>query len=886
MSRAFRWHSSAFRALLRLYPVWFRDTYGEEMEHLFISRLARVRGVSGAAVLWTRVVRDAVATAAHLRRSARARGHARGTSTGCAKGSQHMNALRLDSRLALRALRRSPAYSALVLVTLALAIGSSTTMFALVNTVALRPLPFPAEERLVRVRNAAPSSGGTTRFNMPGAEADLLRGTDGTFAGVVALQGRDGLLRTDAGAERISVVGVSQGWMETLAVAPDRGRLFSAAEYGAGSGSGVAVISHRLWRNRFHGAPPRDMQLSIDDRPYEVVGVFPRGFRFPYIGDVWVPAANETITSAAVFARLNDDVSLREARERVAALAPQIRAAFPQLGPGVTLDLTAARESLIEHEDRTTVALLIVALAFVPIACANVANLLLGRALARRRELAIHAALGASRARQYRQLLIEPLLLSVGGGVAGLLAAAWLAPVLQDLVPSNFVEELAFEGVTLDYRVGMFGMAVSLLIGAAVGLLALARNARVPPREALAGGGRGGTRSRLQHLLVIGQVALALTVLTATGVLVAHVRALADAPLGIDRDQVLSARVQLPASRYASPERRIQFTRLVRDRVSTLPGVVAAGFTSVNPLAGGRSGASIEIDGASPPGEEAAPLVNHRLVTPGLLEALGTPILRGRGITEADADNIDRVAVVSRRMADRLWPGADPLGRRLRLAGQQGPWMTVVGVAADVGDAGELDMTWYLPHAQHASTAAARSLYVMVRSSSDPATLVRPLEAAVHAVERDAGVYAALPLSAVYSETLARESVGAAVSLMFGTVGLLLAAIGVYGVLTIFVSDHRLEFGIRRALGAATRDLIVLVLLRAGRLVGTGLVAGTLVAWAASRLLTAAILNLQGDRAPTFGVALTVLAATSLVASGVPAWRASRVQPTDALRSE
>jgi putative ABC transport system permease protein len=799
-----------------------------------------------------------------------------------------LNDLFSELRLAARALARKPSFSLIVVATLTISVGAGTAMFAVVNAVVLRPLPFPEESRLLRVHNrdASPGGAGAT-FNVPGAEAERIGADAGAFESIVALEGNDRLVTGPAGSERVSVVSVTHGWMPTLGVAPVRGRGFTEDEYAAGEDSGVAIVSHAYWRARLGGAPIAGRLLTVDERRYEVIGVFPPGFNFPYVGQIWVPARPDALRDAAVFARLRPGIDLAQARRRTAALLPALRAEQPMLGPGLELQLTPARESLIENEDRTALALLGIVLAFVIVAGLNLANLLVARSVERRREIALRAALGAGPVRQFRSLALETLLLGAIGAGGAALVAGGLLPSLTTLVPSNFIEELALDPLALDSRVLAFALAAAIGTQLLACALMVWRSGSVSLPAALAAGGRVSAGGRGQSLVVAAQLALSFAALAPTAALVGHARVLERQPIGLDRERLAVARVQLPPWRYAQdPARRVRFVEAARAELARLPGVDGAGVITANPIAGGTW--TLSVDAEEPSGATLTLRVNHRLVTPGLLGTVGTPVLAGRDISPADTASAPRVALVSRRLAERAWPGQDAVGRRIRAARPGAPWITVAGVAADVRDAGDTALTWYLPYAQNGATTAADNIFVMTRAQPgrDLAAIVRMMPAAVHRADPDAAVFDAAPMPAVYSGTIARDRLTADVSTMLGFVGLALAALGTFGITSLFVNQRRLEFGIRLALGADGRSLRRLVGRRALALLVLGLPVGSALGLALVHVVRSMIPGVAPLTPPVFALLALALTAVTWGAGAWPARRAAATDPVTALRSE
>jgi predicted permease len=758
---------------------------------------------------------------------------------------------------------------------MALAIGASTAMFTVVNAVMLRPLPFPDEHELVRIRNGQTTATGRLLWNVPGPQVELIRASERVFSGVVALQGQNRLVMHGGAADRVSVVRTDRGWAAALGVDVTAGRGFTQDEYREGEAARVAVLSHRLWRGWFGEAPPHTIPLVIDGAPHAVVGVYPEGFNFPYTGDVWVPARTEAMTSTAVFARMAPGVGVDEARAAMTALAPEVERQMPSGSGRLDIDVMPARESLVEDEDRVALSLFGVTAVFVAIAGANLVTLLLARALGRRRELALRSALGASRWGQCAPLLADAMVLGAGGAVAGLLLAAWLARPLQALVPGNFVEELHVGAAVLDRPVVGFAVAAALVLGALIGLFTVWRVGRVPAVELLRPGGRGATRpgSRLEAALVTLQLALTMAVLTSGAMLVRHLERLERAPLGLDRDRVVTLQVQLPRPEYNEPAARLAFVHSLLERTRSLPGVAGAGITTVNPLAGGVWSTPLVPESSALAPGDPPPLANVRLVTSGLLPAMGVALRHGRDFTSRDAVGSQPVVIISERMAQHLWPDGEAIGQRLRLPDPAAPWMTVVGVAADVDDFGDVELTWYAPYAQFAHLGLAANIHVMARADGDLAGPIRSIGAVVREIEPDAAVHGAAPMRDIHAGLLDRDRTAARVAALFGGVALALAAIGIYGLVSVFVTRRRAEFGIRVALGASRASILRLVFRSVATMLAAGVAAGALGSWFLARALGTIQTGLDTRVSGVMAGVAVVLTAAALLAAYLPVRR-------------
>ena len=551
------------------------------------------------------------------------------------------------------------------------------------------------------------------------------------------------------------------------------------------------------------------------------------------------------------------------------------------------------RENIVGTQDAPLRALTEIVAFLLFIACVNVATLLLARSVSRRREFAVRAALGASRSRHVRQLLAESLALAALGCGAGLLLAAWMAPLTATLVPSNLGGQLGLAMPKTDWRVAAFAIGVSLFSAVVAGLIPAFGSWRTDPREALSDGGRvasaGPGGRRILDLLIVAETALTLVLLAGAGLVIRNFLKLQTLPLGFRANGLLTLQVSpSPAAYPPGPARSVLASRLVEE-VSAAPGIEKAGITTVNPLGGGTWGAAVISEESAAVNPLAASNVNHRLITPGLFEAMGIPLLRGRTFMDQDRAGAQPVVIVSDRMARRFWPNQDAIGRRVRIARPGTPWLTVVGIVGDVSDSHDPDVpleTWYLPLDQAAATPATERFYLMVRGGGDALALVAAVQTAIARVDKTLAPYEPAVMDRYYSESISRERVSAAFMLAFGAFGLALAALGVYGVMAFSVAQRTSEFGIRMALGARMSDILPLVLRRSLALVGTGVVAGAIAAAALNRVLSSLLTEVGTVDGPTLvGASLLILCAAAL-ACLAPAVKVARLDPVASLKAE
>ncbi len=808
------------------------------------------------------------------------------------------DSLRFDLKYAVRALRRAPSHSLVAAAILSAGIGVNTAMFSAVNQVLLRPLPFARPDALVRVRDRVVDAGGQTHaYNMPARHILELRAHVTVFDGVVAFSGGSMTLEGGDMPERVSAVVESDSGHDTLGAQPAIGRAFSDDERRVGLASGVTIISHAMWLARFGGRPDAiGSAVRLDGRTFTVIGVMPARYAFPYDAQFWLPIvldASDQVRDYAVFARRRPGVTMEQTEDALDAAARLVRAAAPDVPATFGFELMTARENLVDHEDRPLRALTDIVVLLLLVACVNVATLLLARSAARRREFAVRAALGASRGRQLRQLVAESLVLAAIGCAGGLLVAAWVGPITSSLFPHVLRGQLGIVAPTMDVRVLAFAIAVSAASAVVAGVLPAFGNARTAPGEALSDGGRGFTggprRAHLLGGLVVAETALTLMLVAGAGLVLRNFARLQGTPLGFDARGLLAIELTFPAASHSSGPSRTTAASRVLDEVAGVSGVRTAAITTVNPLGGGTWGATVITEDASAD-PNATININHRLVTPHLFETMGIPIVEGRGFDDSDRASTPPVAIVSARLARRAWPGQDALGKRIRIARPGAPWLTVVGVAANVDDVHDPDVpfeTWYVPFAQFATTGAAEHVYVMVRAANgDPMSLVAPVERAILAADHSLVPYAPVAMDRYHADSIARERTSAVMMSGLGVFGLLLAALGVYGVMAFNVSQRVAEIGIRMALGATAADILPLVLRRALGLIAAGIGTGMVAAAVLNRVLASVLTEIQTFDVGVVGGAAAMIAGAAVAACLVPSFAAARLDPVAAIKNE
>jgi predicted permease len=787
-----------------------------------------------------------------------------------------------DLRAAARSLRRSPGLCALAIAILAASMAGTTALFGIVELTLLRPLPFAHEEELVRVHEgvAAPD-GSIDLVNVRGAHVLELERAARTFS-VSAQSNRGLVLGVGPGAERVRGALLAPRALQVVGMTPAAGRAFDAEEERIGEASQAALVSDSLARRLF-GAPRAALgkEVLLDGVKRHVVGVLPAGYRFPWDAEVWLPVQISPASSEdyAVFARLAPGVKLAQARAELAALAQRM----PGEGARYRLQADPLRKSLADGEERVAIALLGIVGAFLLLACVNVATLLLARSAARAKELAVRAALGASRARQLRQLFFETLLLSVAGGLVGGWLALLLFPEALSLVPQNFSAQLGLSELRPDPLVLAFTFGVILLAALAAGLGPAVQTGRIDLLHTLKdGGGAGRSRAARRSLqgMVVLQMALAFALLSGALAALDGFRRLSSQNLGFDVAGVWLVHLELPEARYADGPKRAQFAASLQERARALPGVTSAAVTTVNPVAGGTWSAPVIRFGDD---ESQAHSINHRLIEPGLLETLRIPLLRGRDIGPQDVAGAERVALVSERLARRLWPSAEAVGQRLRVARSGAEWATVVGVVGDTRDHGDLSEAWYLPYAQNAGSYAALSVHLMLRVQPLPQAAVRSEIAALDGL---LAIDEIATLDSLRDHELARPRFGAGAAALFALFGLLVAALGTYGVLSFVVAQDTAEIGLRQALGSTSAGVLRLVLGRAAGMALVGLAVGGALGFGLQQMLASQLAEVQPGRPLLFAAAAALLFGISQLAALIPALRATSVAPSVALRAQ
>ncbi|HSC25723.1 MAG TPA: ABC transporter permease [Vicinamibacterales bacterium] len=807
-----------------------------------------------------------------------------------------MRTIGLETRYAFRSLRKTPMLTGIVVLTLALGLGANAAVFAIIDALVIRPFPFRDVDRIAMIwdRREGSSFDNTDETISPANFLDLRRRAD-TFEHLTAFQWWDVNLVGRDEPERVQGFFVSPGFFRIIGVQPVHGRAFLPVEETFGEHR-RAVLGYGLWQRRFGGDPAIVGQtITLDAEAHEVVGIAPPGFDFPTGAEVWAPLAFDTETAAVrnrhyltVIGRLAPGRSLEDAKAQVAVIGDNLRQQFPDANRNRTTNVWTLSQGMIDQGLSPVLALWQASAIFVlVIGCANIASLLLARAAERQRDVAVRLAMGASQGRVVRELLLESALLALAA-VPAAIAVAWISlEAFRGAMPAKILKFVpGWESIDVDWRLIAVTTALALLTSMIFGMLPSLQAARPRLAEALKEGGRSATvsrtRQRLRRGLVVAEVALALPLLVASGMGALGAYRFLNGPQGYDPDGVLTMRLVLPDAKYSEAQVRRNFTSAVVDRLSALPGVEAAAAVNVIPSIGSNSGRAIEIEGQPIPDPVNPPSADFRSATPGIFDAMRIPLLSGRAIAASDRPDTQPVAVVSDSLARRSWPDADPLGRRIKVGTE---WRTVVGVAGDIIQdwfSRRNIPTVYVPYEQ----SPAGSLVLVLRTSSDPATLTAGALGALRAVDPTQPAYDVMPMRQVLQERTIGLQYIASIMGVFGTLALLLAVVGVYGLMTYLVAQRTHEIGVRIALGASRRDVMGLTVGQAGRLTAIGAVIGVLLSVAVGRLIEAGLVG-SATSDPRLVLAFAaVLVGAALAAGYLPARRAAAIDPIIALRAE
>lgn len=805
-----------------------------------------------------------------------------------------------DVRYALRSMAKRPGASALLVATLAVGLAANGVIFNFLDAMVLRPFPFPNVPQLVRVWETAPGEDDFDRSSVaPANLRDVEEQAGGVLSSIVAIQWWDATLSGAVLAERVHGSKVSPAFFETLGVDVAQGRAFAADEGRPGHDRRV-VLGHALWQRTFAGRPVIGTSLVLDGEPYEVVGIAPPEFQFPDGSEMWTPLALAPAGAAArdghylsMMARLADGRSVADARAALDLVASRLASEHPETNKDRRF---AVRSFNYGFGDPVLPQLLAVwqagAVLVLLIACVNAANLVLARGAERQRELSLRLALGSGRGRIVRQLLTEGVVSALAAVALSLPLTALGAYAVRAHMPAEILRFVAgWERIGLDWRTAAFSAVLAVAASALFSAWPALRAARSDPNDALREGGRaataGASRQRGRNVLVVVQFAAAMALVAMAGVSLRGALALVDGPQGYEPDGAIAFEVSLPERTYSDPARVRAFVRDTTERLRAVPGVDEVGVVNVLPARWNNWTRGVEVEG-KPLQKDAEPQqADARWVEPGFFAVMRVPLLRGRAIEERDDEHSPRVAVVSRSMAERHWPGEDPLGRRFRAATRNGdaPWLTVVGVSGDVVHQwlGRRNFpTFY----QSMRQETRRELGFAVRTAADTTSLTPALRAALRQVDPDVPAERVQDMRhAVRVATTGPRYIAGILS-AFGALALVLAVSGVYGVLSYRVSLRTLEIGVRVALGASRMDVLRMALGQAVRLAAVGLLVGTALAAAGGRALGSLLRGAVGVEPALLAGVAAALALAAAAAAWIPARRALAVDPARALRAD
>jgi len=811
-----------------------------------------------------------------------------------------MATLLQDLRYGLRMLTKDPGFTAMAVLTLALGIGANTAMFSVANAVLLEPLPYKRAGRLVTLWWTNTAFGSSAPGSVCDPDYVQWRTQNQVFEDMAAFHGMTSNLTGVGEPERLLGSAVSPNIFHLLGVSPLLGRTFLPEEERAEHGN-VVLLSRQLWERRFGSDPAlAGKSITLDGTSFAVVGVMPANFRFPNESSFWEPLVLSHDCSNAmdqVVARLKPGITLERARNDVAVIEHRLNQQRRRADTGQpTFSFVFLRDAMVSNIRPALLVLMAAVGLVLLIACANVVNMLLARATARQREMAIRSALGAGRGRILRQLLTESALLAVAGGSLAVIFAAWCRDSLVSLMPQNLalpgVISSRIAAVNIDARVLGFTLLASLgsglLLGLAAALQASRADTNLSLKESASTSTPGIRLLSLRNLLVIGEFALTLVLLASAGLLMKSFVRLIELDPGIQPLNVLTMNLVLPSTKYQTETQMKAFHDAVMQKMGALPGVRAVGTVSYGlPLGGGGLLGDFEVDGQR---EMSAHLMASKLVvSPGYFRALGIPLLQGRSFDDHDSAQAQPVAIVSDSVARRFWPKGDAPGKRISLGWQGSPWYSVVGVARDVRQMGpqkEAPLAIYVPYSQAPRDFFLSFMTVVARTDSDPLSMANTLRRAVQTVDPDMPLFDVASMEQLVYKSVASPRFNALLLACFAALALTLAVVGIYGVMSYSVAQRTHEIGIRMALGAQQEDVLKLVVSQGLRLTLIGEVAGILGALGLTRFLSSLLYSVKPSDPLTFVVVSLGLAGVALLASYVPARRATKVDPMAALRYE
>lgn len=801
-----------------------------------------------------------------------------------------------DVRFAARSLRKSPGFTLMAIICVALGVCVTTTIFSAVDGILLRPLPYPSADQLVAVYSRLAAKG-ETGVNISYEDYLSWRDENRTFSELGIWTWTNNTLSGKGDAERVEGAGVTANLFPLLGVRPIIGRSFTPSEELPGNDQ-VIMLSYGLWQRRFGGDPGIvGSVIQVDGLPYTVIGVMPPRFNFPDRGQVWVPFPNDGWRSgrgnrgyAGAIGRLKPGVTLAEAQADLDVISRRLQQAYPKDNFGWDAEAVALRDDLVGDLRKPLLVFLGAVGCVLLIACANVANLMLARGAARQREIAVRAALGAGRRQLVRQVLTESMLLALAGGAVGAVLAKFGVQLLRFAFPNGDVP--FYVSLDMDGRVLLFAVLVSAITGVIFGLVPALRATSLDLNTALRDGGRaeagGRSGGRLRSSLAVAEVALSVVLLVGATLLLRSYGALIGTDLGFDQRGVLTTAISLPGTTYDSDEKQRAFYDRLYARLAAIPGVQSVGSANGIPFSGWNVQAYMSIEGRPARAQGSELDVHYQNISPGYLSTIGVPIIRGRGFTSADRDSSVHIGVINEVLARQEFAGIDPIGKRIRFGGADSkePWITIIGVAKEFRHyrlPKPMGPAVYFP--QLANPSASQTL-VLRTSLPDPMALVPAVREALKELDPDVPAFQVQTLEQAVSRSLWRQRLQGQVLGTFATLALLLAAVGIYGVISYAVAQRTRELGVRMALGATRGQVLGLVLGQGLRLAAVGVVIGIVAALALSRVVASLLYGVSATDIATFVGVPVALAVIAMLATLVPARRATRVDPVVAMRTE
>ena len=791
-----------------------------------------------------------------------------------------METLIQDIRFALRVLRKNPGFALVAVLVLAIGIGANTAIFSVVDTVLLRPLPYPHAERLVFIENVFQQAGHTP---MTYTQYQFWRDQHQLFDQVVTYFSSIGAMTGLQEPEEVPIVRISANLLPTLGVTPIVGRGFRDDEEPK-SGDRVVMLTESFWRKHYQASPSAlGQKLTVSDNVFTIIGVVPDSFRLRHPFELLMPLrlTPDNIAFLPAVARLQPGVSLKQAQAALPGLIPAYKKADPELSD---VAITPYQQILVGNSRPLLFVLLGGVIAVLLIACANTANLLLARAASREKEIALRISLGAGRLRLARQLLTESVLLSLMGGVLGILMGWGSLHFLTSLLQQRLPQAIA---IHLDARILVFALLLSLATGLVFGMAPVVQLIRGNLHDRLKQGGRqtAGGGQRLRQILVVSEIAISLVLLAAAGLLLRSMISLINVDKGFNSHHVITMAVRPSPVRYKDPKTEILYLQRILENVNSLPGVQSAGWVYTLPLTGNSTNGPIKIEGH--PGD--SPNVDKQYVEGNYFQAMSTPLLKGRFFDARDNINSPKVVIVNQTFAQKVFPNQDPIGKRIDVGWGDPGFSEIIGVVADAKQealTADRRPSTFMLYSQNAALMEYLDTNLVVRTSQDPLSAVAAIRSRIQQLDPNQPLADVKTMDDVLAESLAPQRAPAWLFGGFSAIALFLAAIGIYGVLSYFVVQRSQEIGVRLALGAQRSNVLRLILGQGARLIGIGVAIGIIGGVWAARALTSLLFGVKSTDLPTFVGVSVLLAGLALVACAVPALRATRVDPLVVLRSE